>query len=140
MSVLPSLTKTVLGALSSLHSSRASGFAAQDHAQVRDSNAVQGNTRTWRPLWQAYQGNRLPELQQEPKAKPPLPTVSIFQSDCHQLRIQLTGAYAREECQGCSEADRRLQLTVWYAQCVNMLIGLSGAVALSVAGAVQILH
>ncbi len=36
---------TVQGAFSPPHTSRAPGFATQDHAQARDSNAVQGNTQ-----------------------------------------------------------------------------------------------
>ncbi len=37
--------RTVRCALSPPHTSRAPGFAAQDHARARDSNAAQGNTQ-----------------------------------------------------------------------------------------------
>jgi hypothetical protein len=36
---------TVWGALSPTHTSRAPGFATQDHARARDSNAAQGNAQ-----------------------------------------------------------------------------------------------
>ena len=39
------LDHTVRGTLSTLHNSTAPGFATQDHARARDSNAVQGNTQ-----------------------------------------------------------------------------------------------
>ncbi len=37
--------RTARGALSTPHTSRAPGFATQDHAQARDSNAAQSNTQ-----------------------------------------------------------------------------------------------
>ncbi len=39
------LDHTVRGVLSPPYTSRALGFATQDHAQARDSNAAQGNTQ-----------------------------------------------------------------------------------------------
>ncbi len=36
------------------HTSRAPGFATQNYAQARDSNAAQGTPRTWRSLRQNY--------------------------------------------------------------------------------------
>ncbi len=75
---------TVRGALSPPHPTSVSGFATQDHAQVRDSNAAEGNTRHGghfgKPIKEGVSG-----LQRGPKAKPSRPTCSIFRSDRHLL-------------------------------------------------------
>jgi hypothetical protein len=74
---------TVRGALSPPNTSRAPGFATQDHAQARDSNAAQGNTQDmeatsanqFRKECQGCSEARMP-------SRPRL-TYSIFRSDCH---------------------------------------------------------
>jgi hypothetical protein len=83
------------------HTSRAPpGFATQDHAQARDSNAARGNTQdmeatsakgtpksvvedgcTFTEIKPCEEG--VPGLQRGPKAAPPRPAGSIFRSHCH---------------------------------------------------------
>jgi hypothetical protein len=62
---------------------RALGFATQDHAQARDSNAAQGNTKDI----EATLANLLRNVAARPEgqAAPGRLTYSIFRSDCHLL-------------------------------------------------------
>ncbi len=89
---------TVRGALSPPHTSRAPGFATQDHAQARDSNAAQGNTQDM----EATSGNVLmKECQGCSETRRPSRPASRIQSSgaivTSQSWIQLTGGYARCE-------------------------------------------
>ncbi len=89
---------TVRGALSPPHTSRAPGFATQDHAQAQDSNA----DARQHPGHGGHFGKPIkegvPGLQRGPKARPPRLTYSILRSDCHsQPWIQLTDGYARRQ-------------------------------------------
>ena len=87
---------TVRGALSPPHTSRAPGFATQDHARARDSNAAQGNTQDM----EATLANLLrKECQGCSEARrPSRPAPRIQSSEAivtSQPWIQLTGGYAR---------------------------------------------
>jgi hypothetical protein len=64
------------------HTSRAPGFATQDHSLVRDSIAAQGITQDMESTSAKRIKGGVPRLQRGPKAKPPRFTDSIFQSDC----------------------------------------------------------
>ncbi len=87
---------TVRGALSPPHTSRAPGFATQDHAQARVSNAAQGNTQDM----EATSANLLgKECQGCCQTRRPSRPASRIQSSgaivTSQPWIQLTGGYAR---------------------------------------------
>ncbi len=84
------------GALSPPHTSRAPGFATQDQASARDSNAAQGNTQDMEatlanPLRKEWQGCS--------EARRPSRPTPRFQSSgaivTSQPWIQVTGGYAR---------------------------------------------
>ena len=84
------------GILSPPHTSRAPGFASQDHAQARDSNAAQGNTQDM----EATLANLLrKECQGCSETRRPSRPASRIQSSgaivTSQPWIQLTGGYAR---------------------------------------------
>ncbi len=80
---------TVSGALSSPHTSRAPGFATRNHAHPRYSDAAQGNTQAMEATSDGDQRIQEGVLHCQgcsvapAKVKPPRPTDSIFQSDCH---------------------------------------------------------
>ena len=90
---------TVRSALSPPHTSRAPGFATQDHARARDSNAAQGYTQDM----EATLGNLFrKECRGCGEARrPSRPPASRIQSSgaivTSQPWIQLTGGYARWE-------------------------------------------
>ncbi len=76
---------TVRGALSPPHTSRAPGFATQDHARVGDSNAAQGTRlhpghggHFGKPVRRECQG-----CSEARRPSHPAPTYSIFRSDGH---------------------------------------------------------
>ena len=88
--------RTFLGVLSPPHTSRAPGFATQDHARARDSNAAQGNTQDT----EATLANLLrKECQGCSETRRPSRPASRIQSSgaivTSQPWIQLTGGYAR---------------------------------------------
>ncbi len=87
---------TVRGAVSPPHNSKALGFATQDHARARDSNAAQGNTQDI----EATSANLLRnECQGCNETRRPSRPASRIQSSgpivTSQPWIQLTGGYAR---------------------------------------------
>ncbi len=81
---------TIRDALSPPQTERALGFAAQDHTQVQDSNAAQGNIQEMETTSvNLFRKERQPEgcsslrTSRPQKAKPPGHTDSIFRSICH---------------------------------------------------------
>ncbi len=109
-----STTLGTLGALSPPHTlrpSRAPGFATQDHAQARDSNAAQGSQHSGHEChFGKHIEERVPGLQRGPKAKTPRPTYSIFRvrGDCHLPAIDT--------------ADRRLRLVLTCCQSLSNVL------------------
>jgi hypothetical protein len=71
------------------HSSRATSFAAQDHAQARESNAAQ--SKRSRPLWQFYSG-RSARLAARPEGCPAprhgIPSHAVDQADSRLRSVQ----------------------------------------------------
>ncbi len=119
---------TVRGALAFPYASRATGFASQDHAQARYSNAAHaahGNTCAWQHL--GYGGHfgqpvkeGVPGLQRGPEVKPPHPTYSISRSDCHLPATGTADRWLRLVAQVClNVANGHRQ--PWKLRCVHSI-------------------
>jgi hypothetical protein len=95
---------TVRGALSPPHTSRAPGFAAQDHARARDSNAAQGNTQDMEATLANLLRKECQGCSEARRPSRPAPRIQCFGAIVtSQPWIQLTGGYARSTaCTVCS--------------------------------------
>ncbi len=95
------LDHTVRGAFSPPHTASAPGFATQDHAQARDSNAAQSDTQDKEATLANLFGKECQGCGGGPKAKPPRPTASIFRSDGLQTPVDV-GHVHRAKIRACN--------------------------------------
>ncbi len=76
--------------------SRAPGFATQNHAQKRNSNATQSNTQNMEATFGKPISEEVRGMRQGRRLSRPAPRIKTFRCDIvtSQPRIQLTGGYA----------------------------------------------